>query len=101
MRAAGITYYAFLSLFPLLLVGLSVVGFILAGDARAQAEWAARLAGSVPGLGPLIGENLDALVSARAATGIAGLAGLLWSGAGIVRASGSALSRVLDRKSVV
>src|SRR5438093_5013948 len=33
---AAITYYAFLSLFPLILLGASVAGFVLAGDRSRQ-----------------------------------------------------------------
>jgi membrane protein len=92
--AAAITYYAFFSLFPLLLLGASIAGFILAGDPAAQLELARKLAGSVPGLGPLLGDNLRALVDARGATGIAGLLGALWSGTGLTRAAGYALAKI-------
>ena len=98
--AAAMTYYGFLALFPLILLGLSVVGFTLAHDAEAQAEWAARLAGSVPGLGPLIGENISAVVENRASTGVIGLVGLLWSGTALTNAGGYALSRVYRRQEV-
>src|SRR5438093_3768364 len=61
--AAAMTYYGFLSLFPLILVALSAIGFVLAHDPSAQSRWSSQLAGSVPGLGPLIGQNIDAIVS--------------------------------------
>jgi inner membrane protein YhjD len=92
--AAAITYYAFFSLFPLLLLGASVAGFILAGDPAAQLELARKLAGSVPGLGPLLGDNLRALVDARGATGVVGVLGALWSGTGLTRAAGYALAKI-------
>ena len=38
LLAAGVTYYAFLGLFPVLLLAASVVGLILAGDALLQQE---------------------------------------------------------------
>jgi membrane protein len=91
---AVITYYAFFSLFPLLLLGLAVVGFILAGDPVAQGDWVDSLTDTVPGLKPIIGENLDAIVDARAGVGIVALAGLLWTGTGLVEAAGWALGRV-------
>lgn len=92
--AAAIAYYAFFSLFPLLLLGASVAGFVLAGDPQAQADLARRLAGSVPGLGALLGDNIEALVDARGTTGVVGLLGALWSGTALARASSFALSRV-------
>jgi membrane protein len=95
--AAAMTYYGFLSLFPLILVALSIVGFVLANDPQAQGEWATRLAGSVPGLGSLIGDNIGAVVEKRASTGVIGVAGLLWSGTALTNAGGYALSRVYRR----
>lgn len=98
--AASLTYYAFLSIFPLLLLGLSAIGFLLAGDPRAQAEWGARLSGSIPGLGPLMGENIDALVRQRGGAGVFGLVGLLWSGTGLTNATAYAMSKVFGRPEV-
>lgn len=92
--AAAITYYAFLSVFPLLLLGASVVGFVLAGDPQAQADLARKLAGSIPGLGPLLGDNVRAIVEARGSTGVVGLLGALWSGTALARAASFALARV-------
>lgn len=92
--AATVTYYGFLSLFPLLLLGFSVIGFVLAGDAEAQRDLTASLSESVPGLRLVLGENIDALVDARAASGIVGILGLLWSGLGATEAAGFAVSRV-------
>lgn len=98
--AASITYYGFLSLFPMLLLGLSVLGFALAGDQLAQTEWADRLAGSVPGLEPLIGRNIQRMIEARAAAGVLGLAGLAWTSMGAVQASSHALGRIFRRGDV-
>lgn len=98
--AAALAYYAFLSVFPLLLLALAVVGFVLAGDAKAQAEWAARLSESVPGLGPLIADNIDSLIDQRSAAGAIGLVGLLWSGTGLTNAAGFAMSRVFRKPEV-
>lgn len=95
--AASLTYFAFLSLFPLLLVAASVMGFALADDPAAQARLARKLAGSIPGLGRLLGDNVEALVDARGTAGIVGLIGALWSGTGLARAASFTLGRV-DRK---
>ncbi len=92
--AAAVTYYAFLSLFPLLLLAFSVIGFLLAGDPEAQEELVSTLAEAVPGLESVLGDNIEALVDARAATGIIGLLGLLWTGLGATEAAGYALGRV-------
>jgi inner membrane protein YhjD len=95
--AAALTYYAFVSIFPLMLLALSVIGFVLSGDEAAQQEWAARLAGSIPGLGDLIARNITAIVEGRTAAGVVALLGLLWAGMGIVGAARTALSRIFRR----
>lgn len=92
--AAVVAYYGFLSLFPLLLLGFSVVGFVLAGRPDLQGEMFDALVSAVPGLARVLGENLDALVQARAASGLIGLAGLLWTGLRASEAAGFAVSRI-------
>ncbi|HYZ93594.1 MAG TPA: YihY/virulence factor BrkB family protein [Actinomycetota bacterium] len=98
--AASLAYYAFLSLFPLILLALAVVGFILANDPEAQADWAARLSESIPGFGPLIAENIDALIDKRSGAGAIGAIGLLWSGTGLTNAGAFTMSRVFRAKEV-
>ncbi|HYH27587.1 MAG TPA: YhjD/YihY/BrkB family envelope integrity protein, partial [Actinomycetota bacterium] len=95
--AASIAHYGFLSLFPLLLLGLAAVGFVLAGDAAAQREWARTLSGSVPGLGPLIGGNLDRIVSARGTATAIGALALLWSGTRITEAASRGMNIIWRR----
>jgi membrane protein len=92
--SAALAYYGFLSLFPLMLLGLSVAGFVLAGRADLQAEVAAGIARAVPGLESLIGGRIDELIAVRAGTGIVGLAGLLWTGTGVAGAARNALRRI-------
>lgn len=91
--ASAIAYHAFLSLFPLLLLGLAAVGFLLAHDARSQAEWVDRLSRTVPGLQDLIDDALRAVVRERAGAGMIALVGLAWTGIGVVEVSGHALAR--------
>lgn len=92
--AATVTYYGFLSLFPLLLLGLSVIGFVLAGRPDLREEIIDAVATAVPGLQAVMGESLRSLVDARAASGAIGLAGLMWSGLGATEAAGFAVSRI-------
>jgi membrane protein len=98
--AAALTYYGFLSVFPLILLGLAGIGFVLASDVQAQQEWATRLSESIPGIGPLIGENIQALIEQRGGAGIIGVVGLLWSGTALTNAAGYSLSRVFRRPEV-
>ncbi|MDQ3932509.1 MAG: YihY/virulence factor BrkB family protein [Actinomycetota bacterium] len=92
--AAAIAYFGFLSLFPILLLGLSAVGFLLADEPGLQARATDALTRSVPGLGPVIGDNLTSLVNSRAATGIIGLLGVLLAGLRIVDSATVATSRI-------
>jgi inner membrane protein YhjD len=92
--SASIAYYGFLSLFPLILLALSIAGFILAGRPALQQEVAAGITRAVPGLETLVAKNLNALIKARAGAGLIGLAGLLWTGTGVAGAARNALRRV-------
>jgi membrane protein len=92
--AAAVAYYGFLSLFPLLLLALSFIGFVLAGDVRGQSEWVDRLSRGIPGLGQIVGQNVRAVVEGRGAVGVIALAALAWTGSGIVSAAGTALNRI-------
>lgn len=81
--AAAVTVSAFLSLFPLLLVAVAVVGFLASGSSDLPER-------VISGLG-LTGEAARAVTSAiataessRSVASVAGLAGLLWSGLGLV-----------------
>ena len=92
--AAAIAFYGFLSLFPLVLLGLSVIGFVLAARPEVQAEMRDALAGSVPGLRSVVGKNLARIEEARAGAGAIGLVGVLFTGSGVVGAGRNAVRRV-------
>ncbi len=78
--AAAVTYFSFLSLFPLLLLAVSVLGFVLHGHPDLQAKLLHNVQGALPGGGPEVTRSINGAVSSRATTGIIGLAGLLYSG---------------------
>ena len=90
-QAALVAYYAFFSLFPLLLVFLTVLGFVLQGDASAQQS----VRNSVLGQFPIVGQKLD--VSTLHGSSIAlviGIATSLFAGLGVTQAARNALDRV-------
>jgi YihY family inner membrane protein len=96
-RSAALAFFAFLSLFPLLLLGLSILGFVL--DEAQVRDWSARIGETIPGLEELVGNNLGVLVSTRARLGILGLVALLWAaggGIGALQRSLGAIFRVPD-----
>ena len=98
--AAAFTLQAFLSIFPLVLVGLAVLGFVSVHShavAGAHTDLAGRL---VDHLG-LKGESAKMLTDAvhtaeksRKAASLVGFVGLLWSGLGLVGALQNAFNAV-------
>lgn len=92
--AAAIAYFGFLSLFPIILLGLSLVGFLLAGEPALQARATEALTNAVPGLEAAIGDNIASLVDSRAATGLLGILGLLFAGLRVVDSATVATSRI-------
>jgi membrane protein len=92
--SAAIAYYGFLSLFPLMLLALSVTGFVLAGRPDLQEDVAASISRAIPGLEGLLGDDLDPFIAARAGAGLVGLVGLLWTGTGVAGAARNALRRI-------
>ncbi len=80
--AAAVTFYWFLSLFPLLLLAVAVLGYVLGGDATTKVSNA--ISGYLPGqLIDTIGHTLS---HAKAQAGLLGIGGLLLSGLGWVDA---------------
>jgi inner membrane protein YhjD len=92
--SAAIAYYGFLSFFPLVLLALSVIGFVLDARPDLQERMQDAVAESVPGLEALVGRNLQTIADARAGAGVVGLVGLLWTGTGVVGAGRHAVRRV-------
>lgn len=81
--AAAITYFSVLSLFPLLMVGFSIAGFVLAGNQTALRELREGIITSAPdGLGDFLATIVDAALDSRAGIGIFGLLLALYSGLG-------------------
>lgn len=82
--AAGITYFTVFAMFPVLMVGFAVVGFVLASRPDRLAEIDSRVKGAVPGeFGEQIISLMDAAIASRTSVGVIGLAtalyvGLLW-----------------------
>lgn len=92
--AAQLTFFAFISLIPLLLLTLSTIGFFLAGNTAREAEWVNRLSETIPGIADLIDRNLRATIETRATTGIIGLAGLVYVGVDVIQGAQHVLGQV-------
>jgi membrane protein len=90
--AALLTYYGFVSLFPLLLLLSTVLGFVLSGDQRLQHE----VLTSALQQFPLIGEDLARPKHLGGGTVglIVGIAGSLYGGLGVAQAFQYAMNTV-------
>jgi membrane protein len=81
LMAAGVTYFAFLGLFPVLLLVASVFGLVLAGDALLQQELFSAIRDAFPGaLGQQLVEQLSGAIDSAEVSGLIGLAGFLYAG---------------------
>jgi membrane protein len=104
--AAAIAFFGFLSLFPLLLLGVSVAGFVL-DDPADQLALAETITGSIPGFEQTVSaedsqvaELLAGVVSQRGTIGIIGLGTLLLTGLRVINAAMTA-TRVVFRGAVL
>jgi membrane protein len=89
--AALIAYYAFFSLFPLLLVFVTVLGYVLQGHPHTQQS----IANSVLGQFPVIGDQITHHgLHGRAVSLIIGILASLWAGLGVTQAAQNAFDQV-------
>jgi membrane protein len=100
---ATITYYGFFSIFPLLLVLTTVLGYVLAGDP----SLAKKIEDSALAQFPVIGKDLKSGSLEGSATAVAiGTVAALWAGMGAILAAENALNKIwgvphVDRPSFV
>ncbi|RBY93478.1 YihY/virulence factor BrkB family protein [Blastococcus sp. TF02-8] len=81
LMAAGVTYFAFLALFPVLLLVASIIGLVLAGDELLQRELFSAIREAFPGgLGRRLVEQLSGAIDSAGVVGLIGLAGFLYAG---------------------
>ncbi|MGZ4186975.1 MAG: YihY/virulence factor BrkB family protein [Solirubrobacteraceae bacterium] len=89
--AALVAYYSFFSLFPLLLVFVTVLGFVLQGNPDLQKS----VENSVLGQFPVIGKQIRVHALEGSATALViGLVGALWGGLGVTQAAQRAFDHV-------
>lgn len=93
--AALVAYYGFFSIFPLLLVLVTTLGFVLSGNEGARERLVDSALAQFPVIGPELGENVGAIEGSGLALGI-GLGGALWAGLGAMNAAQQAMNSVWD-----
>jgi membrane protein len=86
MLAGAVTYYAFLSFFPLLAVAFAVVGYVARDYPSAEDNLVTAIQQIFPGIVTVHGGHntlsMNQIKDAKAAAGIIGFAGVLYSGLG-------------------
>ena len=94
--AAAVTYFGFLSFFPLLALAFAMVGYVSSVYPGAQDGVTRAVEGAFPSLvGPGEGQiNIQDVIDAKAGAGVAGLLGLLYAGLGWLDALRDSLRRV-------
>ena len=91
--AALITYYGFVSLFPLMLMLTSVLGFLLEDDPALQQRILESALSDFPLLGPALVENVGTFRGSGVAL-VIGILGSLYGGLGVMQAAQAALNRI-------
>ena len=92
-KAALLAHYGFLSLFPLLLVFITVLGYALADDPELQQGVIDTLARQFPVLGSQVESSIRSIQGSGVAL-VVGILGTLWGGLGIVQSFHDAMNDV-------
>jgi membrane protein len=99
LYAGAITFFSFLALFPLLLLAVSVTGFVLHSHPALQQSLFAHVTDQLPGqLGRTIKSSLNAAIQNRTGLGALGLVGVLLTGLGWIGNLRAAIDAVWGRR---
>jgi membrane protein len=93
--AAGITYFTVFAMFPLLMVGFAVGGFVLSRQPELLAQIEERIKSTVSGdFGQELISLMDSAIQSRTSVGVIGLATAAWAGLGWMANLREALSQM-------
>jgi membrane protein len=93
--AAVCAYYAFFSLFPLLLVFVSILGFVLEDDPSLREDVVDTALARIPVIGAQLDDEVHPLTGSGPALAL-GLVGALWAGLGVTLALARAFAEIWD-----
>src|SRR3954451_11428395 len=93
MHAARVSYYAFFSVFPLLLAFVSAVGFLLQGRPALRQKILDSAFADVPVLGTFIRDDIGGITGSGVAL-LVGIGVAVWAGLGVTIALGQAFDVV-------
>lgn len=96
--AAAVTYFGFLSFFPIIALAFAAVGYVIAYVPDADKAVTSALSSIFPNMiGTEPGQiNVEAIASRRGSVGLIGLIGLLYSGLGWISALRTSLQSVFE-----
>jgi membrane protein len=93
--AALVTYYAFFSVFPLVLVFVSILGYLLQDDPTLRDKIVQSAVGRIPVIGTQLDNAVEPLTGSSVALAV-GLATALWAGLGVMLALTRAFEEIWD-----
>ena len=93
--AAGVAYYTFFSLFPLLIGLIALMGIFLQSQAL-QEDMLDLISKNFPGSSDFIKNNISNIVRFRGPFGVVSIVGLLWSASAVFGAIGKAMNRAWE-----
>jgi membrane protein len=97
--AAGLTYYTIFALFPLLMVGFAVVGFMLSRRPQLLSTIDNHIRSSVSStLGQQLVDLMNSAIEARASVGVIGLATAAWAGLGWISHMRAAVTEMWEEQ---
>ena len=91
--AALLAYYGFFSVFPLLLVFTTVIGYTLANDAELRQRVIDTAIAQFPVLGPQLESSIQTIQGSGIGLAV-GIVGTLWAGLGITQSAQDAMNAV-------
>jgi membrane protein len=94
-RAAGVAYYALLSIFPLLLGLIAIFGFFLR-SVNLQDQLLNFVGNSLPGATDILRQNIMSVIKLRGTLGVLSVIGLFWSASVMFSAVSVAINRAWD-----
>jgi membrane protein len=94
-RAAGVAYYAFLSIFPLLLGLIAIFGFFLP-SINFQDELLKFVGNNVPGATNILMQNITDIIKLRGVMSVLSIVLLFWSASTMFSAISLAINRAWD-----